>query len=39
MPHLNVLDNAVFGMELASFAKPERTEKALAALQQVNLEQ
>ncbi|SPP30908.1 Glycine betaine/L-proline transport ATP-binding protein ProV [Arsenophonus endosymbiont of Aleurodicus floccissimus] len=39
MPHLNVLDNIVFGMELAGVAKPERTEKALAALRQVNLEQ
>ncbi|QLK87041.1 glycine betaine/L-proline ABC transporter ATP-binding protein ProV [Arsenophonus endosymbiont of Aphis craccivora] len=39
MPHLNVLDNVAFGMELAGVAKPERTEKALAALRQVNLEQ
>ncbi|WP_063654839.1 glycine betaine/L-proline ABC transporter ATP-binding protein ProV [Candidatus Arsenophonus triatominarum] len=39
MPHLDVLDNVAFGMELAGVAKPERTEKALAALRQVNLEQ
>ncbi|QBY42469.1 glycine betaine/L-proline ABC transporter ATP-binding protein ProV [Arsenophonus nasoniae] len=39
MPHLNVLDNVAFGMELAGVAKPERIEKALAALRQVNLEQ
>lgn len=39
MPHLNVLDNVAFGMELAGVAKLERTEKALAALRQVNLEQ
>lgn len=39
MPHLNVLDNVAFAMELAGVAKPERTEKALAALRQVNLEQ
>lgn len=39
MPHLNVLDNVAFGMELAGVAKPERTEKALVALRQVNLEQ
>ncbi|MFS1562807.1 MAG: glycine betaine/L-proline ABC transporter ATP-binding protein ProV [Candidatus Arsenophonus phytopathogenicus] len=39
MPHLNVLDNVAFGMELAGVAKPERTEKALAVLRQVNLEQ
>lgn len=27
MPHLNVLDNVAFGMELAGVAKPERIEK------------
>ncbi|EMH4163572.1 glycine betaine/L-proline ABC transporter ATP-binding protein ProV [Pluralibacter gergoviae] len=38
MPHLNVLDNTAFGMELAGISAPERREKALEALKQVGLE-
>ncbi len=37
MPHMNVLDNTAFGMELAGISKEERYEKAMAALEQVNL--
>lgn len=38
MPHLNVLDNTAFGMELAGVGRAERTQQALAALRQVGLE-
>lgn len=38
LPHLNVLDNTAFGMELAGLPIAERTEKALDALRQVGLE-
>ncbi|WP_434525532.1 glycine betaine/L-proline ABC transporter ATP-binding protein ProV [Photorhabdus asymbiotica] len=38
MPHLNVLENSAFGMELAGISKQERHKKALDALKQVNLE-
>lgn len=37
MPHMNVLDNTAFGMELAGISKEERYKKAMAALEQVNL--
>lgn len=38
MPHLNVIDNAAFGLELSGMAKAERYEKAQDALNQVGLE-
>jgi glycine betaine/proline transport system ATP-binding protein len=38
MPHLNVLHNTAFGMELAGVPTQERNEKALDALRQVGLE-
>ncbi|WP_075181577.1 glycine betaine/L-proline ABC transporter ATP-binding protein ProV [Pantoea sp. 1.19] len=38
MPHLTVLDNTAFGMELAGIPLQERQEKAREALQQVGLE-
>ncbi|TKY81100.1 glycine betaine/L-proline ABC transporter ATP-binding protein ProV [Pectobacterium polonicum] len=38
MPHLNILSNTAFGMELAGVPKAEREQKALDALQQVGLE-
>ncbi|WP_033853739.1 glycine betaine/L-proline ABC transporter ATP-binding protein ProV, partial [Yersinia wautersii] len=38
MPHLNVLDNTAFGMELAGIPLLERNEKALEALRQVSLD-
>ncbi|MBJ7223822.1 MULTISPECIES: glycine betaine/L-proline ABC transporter ATP-binding protein ProV [unclassified Brenneria] len=38
MPHLNILNNTAFGMELAGIPKAEREQKALDALQQVGLE-
>ncbi|MCW7547540.1 glycine betaine/L-proline ABC transporter ATP-binding protein ProV [Photorhabdus sp. APURE] len=38
MPHLNILENSAFGMELAGITKQERNKKALDALKQVNLE-
>ncbi|ERK13889.1 MAG: glycine betaine/L-proline ABC transporter ATP-binding protein ProV [Pantoea sp.] len=38
MPHLTVLNNTAFGMELAGVALQERQEKALEALRQVGLE-
>ncbi|BDH44823.1 glycine betaine/L-proline ABC transporter ATP-binding protein [Salmonella enterica subsp. enterica serovar Choleraesuis] len=38
MPHMSVLDNAAFGMELAGIAISERQEKAMDALRQVGLE-
>lgn len=38
MPHMNVINNTAFGMELAGIALEERQEKALEALCQVGLE-
>lgn len=38
MPHLDVVNNAAFGMELAGIPLAERQEKALEALRQVGLE-
>lgn len=38
MPHLTVLNNTAFGMELAGVAVEERQQKALKALQQVGLD-
>jgi len=38
MPHLNVLQNAAFGLELAGMSYRERTKRAMAALEQVGLE-
>ena len=38
MPHMNVLDNTAFGLELAGVALEERHEKARKALRQVGLE-
>ncbi|WP_210531969.1 glycine betaine/L-proline ABC transporter ATP-binding protein ProV [Pantoea ananatis] len=38
MPHLDVVNNAAFGMELAGIPLAERKEKALEALRQVGLE-
>ena len=37
MPHMTVVDNVAFGLELSGVAKTERHEKALAALEQVGL--
>jgi glycine betaine/proline transport system ATP-binding protein len=37
MPHLSVLDNAAFGLELAKFDKAKRHERAMEALEQVGL--
>ena len=37
LPHLRVLENVGFGLELAGVAKPERLERAMAALEQVGL--
>ena len=38
MPHMSVLDNTAFGMELAGIPLKERQNKALDALRQVGLE-
>lgn len=38
MPHLNVLQNAAFGLELAGMKLEERNERAMTALAQVGLE-
>lgn len=38
MPHMSVLNNTAFGMELAGVPQKERQEKALDALRQVGLE-
>ena len=38
MPHMNVIDNTAFGMELSGIPKEERHKKAMNALEQVNLE-
>lgn len=37
MPHLNVLDNAAFGLELAGIERSKRNERAREALEQVGL--
>lgn len=37
MPHLNIVDNAAFGLELAGVSRDERTRRSLAALDQVGL--
>ena len=37
LPHLRVLDNVAFGLELAGVAKTQRQERAMAALDQVGL--
>lgn len=38
MPHLNVLQNAAFGLELAGMGLQERNDRAMTALSQVGLE-
>jgi glycine betaine/proline transport system ATP-binding protein len=38
MPHLNVLDNTAFGLELSGVAPAERQQRALKALAQVGLD-
>ncbi len=38
MPHMTVLENAAFGLELAKVDKAKRRERALQALEQVGLE-
>lgn len=38
MPHLNVLDNTAFGLELSGVGLQERHERAIQALSQVGLE-
>lgn len=38
MPHLSVLDNAAFGLELDGIDKPTRDKRALQALEQVGLD-
>ena len=37
LPHLRVMDNVAFGLELAGVAKPQRQERAMTALEQVGL--
>jgi glycine betaine/proline transport system ATP-binding protein len=37
LPHLTVLDNAAFGLDVAGAEKHERNERAMAALEQVGL--
>jgi len=37
MPHLRVLDNVAFGLELAGVGKDQRRERAMGALEQVGL--
>ncbi len=37
MPHLTVIDNAAFGLELAKFSKEKRYKRAMEALEQVGL--
>ena len=37
MPHLNIIDNAAFGLELSAVPRKIRHERALAALDQVGL--
>lgn len=38
LPHLPVIDNAAFGLDVAGVSKPERARRAMAALEQVGLE-
>ena len=38
MPHMNVLDNTAFGLELSGLSRGQRHQRALEALQQVGLE-
>lgn len=38
MPHMNILENTAFGLELAGISQQERNEKAIDALRQVGLE-
>ncbi|WP_028583721.1 glycine betaine/L-proline ABC transporter ATP-binding protein ProV [Desulfogranum mediterraneum] len=38
MPHLNVLDNVCFGLELDGMPRPQREERGMDALKQVGLE-
>lgn len=38
MPHMNIIDNTAFGLELSGIDKNERYEKAKEALKQVGLE-
>jgi len=38
MPHMNVIDNVAFGLELDGIDKEKRTERALDALKQVGLD-
>jgi glycine betaine/proline transport system ATP-binding protein len=38
MPHLTVLDNAAFGLEVSGVDKAERNERAMQALEQVGLD-
>jgi glycine betaine/proline transport system ATP-binding protein len=38
MPHLNIIDNVSFGLELSGMSKDKRRERALVALEQVGLE-
>ena len=38
MPHMSVLENAAFGLEMAGIDKAERYKRAMAALEQVGLE-
>jgi glycine betaine/proline transport system ATP-binding protein len=39
MPHLNVLDNTAFGLELSGVIQEQRQQRAMAALSQVGLAQ
>jgi len=38
MPHMNIIDNAAFGLELSGMKKEERYEAAFKALEQVGLD-
>ena len=38
LPHLTVIENAAFGLEIAGVAKPEREARAMKVLEQVGLE-
>ncbi len=38
MPHMNVLENAAFGLEMAGIDRETRNERAMAALEQVGLQ-
>ena len=39
MPHMNLIDNTAFGLELSGVKRNERQQRALSALSQVGLEQ